>query len=195
MKSISILLLLAALTVTLTGACKSKGVQGSGFLGDYSMLEPNKEHEGSFFWQKPGADLRKYSFVMIDPIIVDAKTGSATDKLSADLKRRATDGFKEVLFETIDPYYTVVPKKAANVLRVRIALTDLTPDEGKGTAGSASLEVEMLDSMSREVLVKAVSRVTGSKKGYRAEKQWRAVEGAFIEWAERLLDFMDSFQK
>jgi len=191
MKSTSVTLLF--LTV-LAVACKSSSIEGSGFLDDYSGLKKSKVNKGAWAWYKPGIDLRKYSFLQIDPIVVRAVAGSATDKLSADLKKRATDGFKEVLFETIDPYYTVVPNKATNVLRVRLALTDLTPDEGDGAEGSAALEGELIDSVTGESLAKFVSRVSGSSKGYRAEKQWRAVEGAFIEWAERLLDYMDSFQ-
>ena len=191
MKNTSVALLL--LTV-LAVACKSAPVEGSGFLDDYSGLKKSKVNKGAWAWYKPGIDLRKYSFLQIDPIVVRALPGSATDKLSADLKKRATDGFKEVLYETIDPYYTVVPNKGANVLRVRLALTDLTPDEGDGKQGSAALEGELIDSISGESLAKFVSQVSGSSKGYRAEKQWRAVEGAFIEWAERLLDYMDSFQ-
>jgi len=192
MRSTSLFLLLLA--AAFAPACKSKGPKGVGFLDDYSKLEANKERPGSFVWYKPGADLRQYDYLLIDPIVVIAHKGSATDQLTAELKKKATDGFREVLFETIDPYYTVVEKAGLHVLRVRIALTDLTPDEGEGM-GSASLEGELLDSRTGDRLAAFVSTVRGSKEGWRAKKKWLAVEGAFVEWSQRLLDYFDSFQE
>jgi len=126
---------------------------------------------------------------------VMAEKGSATEALSAELKKKAADGFKDVLFETIDPFYSVVQKPGPHVLRVRIALTDLTPDEGEGE-GSATLEGELLDAASGEKLAAFISTVSGSKKGWRVkEKKWLAVEGAFIEWANALLEHMDSYHE
>ena len=121
-------------------------------------------------------------------------SSTTTEKLSEDLKKRATDGFRNVLFETIDPYYSVVRAPGEHVLRVRIALTDLTPDEGEGE-GSASLEGELLDAQSGEKLAAFISTVQGSKDGWRAEKKWLAVEGAFIAWSKTLLEYMDSFHE
>jgi hypothetical protein len=148
----------------------------------------------SWEWIKPGIDLRKYDYLLIDPIVVMARKGSATDKLPDDLKKKATDGFRDVLFETIDPYYSVVQAPADHVLRVRIALTDITPDEGEGE-GSASLEGELLDAKSGERLAAFISTIKGSKDGWRAQKKWLAVEGAFIQWSKALLDYMDSFHE
>jgi len=194
MKSTS--LTLALLVLAFAPACKSKGPKGVGFLDDYSKLTPatQAERKNSWNWFKPGIDLRKYDYLLIDPIVVMGAKGSATEKLSDDLKKRATDGFRNVLFETIDPYYSVVKEPGAHVLRVRIALTDLTPDEGEGE-GSASLEGELIDAQSGEKLAAFISTVQGSKGGWRAEKKWLAVEGAFIAWSKRLLEYMDSFHE
>jgi len=98
------------------------------------------------------------------------------------------------LFETIDPYYNIVQRPADYVLRLRIALTDLTPDEGEGE-GSASLEAELLDARTGEKLAAFISTIDGSKGGWRAQRKWLAVEGAFIEWSNALLEFMDSFHE
>ena len=188
--------ILALLLVALAPACKSKGPKGVGFLDDYSQLQPmdRADRPDSFNWFKPGIDLRKFDYLLIDPIVVMGAKGSATEALSDDLKKRATDGFRDVLFATIDPYYTVVEKPGPHVLRVRIALTDLTPDEGEGE-GSASLEAELLDAQTGEKLAAFISTIKGSKDGWRAQKKWLAVEGAFIEWSNALLEFMDSFHE
>jgi len=187
-------LVLALLVVALAPACKSKGPKGVGFLDDYSKLTPSTERVGNFVWYKPGVDLRKYDYLLIDPIVVMGHKGSGTAALSADLKKKATDGFREVLFEKIDPYYSVVQKPGAHVLRVRIALTDLTPDEGEGE-GRATLEGELIDAQTGDKLAAFISTIHGSKEGWRAQKKWLAVEGAFVEWSQRLLEYMDSFHE
>ena len=192
----SLSFVLALLVVALAPACKFKGAKGVGFLDDYSKLAQTErdDRRDSWEWFKPGIDLRKYDLLLIDPIVVMGHKRSATEKLSPELKKKASDGFRDVLFQTIDPYYTVVEKPSANVLRVRIALTDLTPDEGEGE-GSASLEAELLDAQTGEKLASFISTIHGSKGGWRAQKKWLAVEGAFIEWSKALLDYMDSFNE
>jgi hypothetical protein len=59
--------------------------------------------------------------------------------------------------------------------------------------GAASLEVDFRDSRTNEVLCAAVSRIEGSARGVEAKDEWKAVEGAFYEWSDRLLEFMDSY--
>lgn len=192
----SLRFVLALLVVAIAPACKSKGPKGVGFLDDYSKLEPmnRADRKDSWNWFKPGIDLRKYDYLLIDPIVVMGHMRSATEKLSPELKKKASDGFSDVLFETIDPYYNIVQRPADHVLRLRIALTDLTPDEGEGE-GSASLEAELLDARTGEKLAAFISTIDGSKGGWRAQKKWLAVEGAFIEWSKGLLEFMDSFHE
>jgi len=191
MRSTSVILCLA-----LAAACKSRGPDGVGFLDDYSRMKKTSriDRKDSWEWMKPGIDLRKYDYLLIDPIIVQGHPGSDTEKLSAELKKKATDGFRKVLAETIDPYYAIVQEPGPNVLRVRIALTDLTPDEGEGE-GRASLEAELLDSRTGDPLAAFISTIEGGKGGWRAEKKWLAVEGAFIEWSNALLEYMDSFHE
>ena len=92
----------------------------------------------------------------------------------------------------MDPFYPVVSEPAAHVLRVRIALTELTPTRDDMGVGSAAIEVDFRDSRSGEVLCAAMSRIVGSERGKDAKEEWKAVEGAFHEWADRLLNFMDS---
>ncbi len=48
-------------------------------------------------------------------------------------------------------------------------------------------------SRTNEVLCAAVSRIEGSARGIEAKNEWKAVEGAFYEWSDRLLEFMDSY--
>ena len=162
----------------------------SGFLDDdvYGKLKPG-EKKGSMFWIKEGADLRAYDYLLIEPVA--CLPGKDSD-LTEEQKKKASDAFHEILVKRVDPYYPVVTKPAQHVLRVRIALTELTPTGDMGV-GAAALEVDFRDAQTNEVLCAGVSRIEGSERGKEAKREWQAVEGAFYEWADRLLEFMDSY--
>lgn len=171
--------------------------KGTGFMQGYDQMTKDPEDPSTWRWQKSGVDLRVYDHLMIDEIVVVPTPGSETEKLSDELRKRATDAFRETLIARVDPYYSVVDKPAPHVLRLRIAITDLVPVEemeaGKpaiGTGGAA-IEVEAMDAQSGDVFIRLIDRISGSARGTEAEAKWRAVEGAFLEWADRLLDFMD----
>jgi hypothetical protein len=179
-----------ALAAFLLAGCASKY---SGFLDSsiYPKLKPG-ENEGSEIWLKDGADLRTYHYLLIDPV----QCVAPKSKLTPEQEKKATDAFRRILVEEVDPFYPVVDKPGPNVLRVRIALTELTPDKGDMGVGAAALEVDFRDSRTDEVLCAAVSRIEGSEKGKgEAKDEWKAVEGAFYEWADRLIGFMDSYQE
>ncbi|MEM8883391.1 MAG: DUF3313 domain-containing protein [Planctomycetota bacterium] len=148
----------------------------SGFLDSsiYRQLTPG-ENPGSKIWLKEGADLRRYSYLMIDPIRCIADKGG-TQELTDEQKAKATKAFRDILTEAVDPYYPVVDKAGPNVLRVRIALTELKPSSKDMGVGAAALEVDFRDSNSNEVLCAAVSRIEGSERGKWAKDEWQAVE-------------------
>ena len=79
------------------------------------------------------------------------------DEVPEEIRAKAASYFKEILFETIEPYYSVVAEPGMHVLRVRLALTDLQPapemEEGKPGVhhGGAELEGELVDSLVRAI--------------------------------------------
>jgi hypothetical protein len=184
--------------VLVLAACSSTP-KGSGFL-DADILAKMKPtaNAGSKMWIKPGADLRAYDRLLIKPIVIvdgSVEGGAGEDaKLTEEQKEKVRVEFRKILVDEVNPYYPVVEEPGDHVLVVRIALTKFTPIEAGVSAGAASLEVDMRDARTDEVLCAATSTVTGSTKdrGIADDPKWAAVEGAFFEWAERLLDFMDS---
>ena len=103
-------------------------------------------------------------------------------------------------------------------MRIRCAITELVPTKplrntltsivpiglaissakklatGKhASIGYATLEAELLDSMTNTRLAVAIDRKVGEK--YKLKKgmtKWAHIEGAFQFWAERLRKFMDT---
>ena len=179
-------------------------VKTSPFLAGYTgarALRPNPNNEGSFIWVKPGLDLRTYDQLLIDEVQIVPGPGSDVGSLAPELKKRATDTFHRIMVETIEPYYDLAEGPGENVLRVRLALTDLVPAgetlDGKpaASAGAAALEGELVDGLTGERLLAFVDRVEGSTRGEAVEEKWRPAEGALREWADALLDFLDHWEE
>lgn len=193
-------------TVTPTAAATgvkplpAPGIKPSGFLDDYSGLRGSPDHEGSYSWTKEGIDLRVYDHLLIDPVVVILDE-EGQKIVTEEMRATASEAFREILLETIEPFYEVVDVPAEHVLRVRLALTDLVPtpqmEEGKPAVqtGGAELEGIFSDALTGETLMRIVSRIEGSGRGEDAKPEWQAVEGAFYEWADRLLTFLDSFKE
>lgn len=180
-------------------SAETVSIKPSGFLDSYRGLRRSTEHEGSWHWMKEGLDLREYDHLMIDPIevILDEEGQKVVTEA---MRAKASEAFRRILHETIEPYYDIVEEPGPHVLRVRIALTDLVPtpemEEGQPPlhAGGAELEGMFVDAESGETLMRVVSRIEGSGRGQEAKPEWQAVEGAFHEWADRLLTFFDTWE-
>ena len=184
--------------VLLLVGCKSGPPSQSGFLKDYSMLERSKNRASAWVWEKPGVDMRIYDRLMFDPVEVKLLEGSQAGELGKETLDKVADAFRRIMTETVDPYYSVVNKRGPYVLRVRLAVTDVAPaqEAGKGgpnvRMGQATMEGEFLDAVSGEQLAAFTEKISGSAAGKgKAPPEWRHVEGAFQEWANALLDYMD----
>ncbi len=184
----------------LVAACQSAPTK-SGFLKSYSHLEANPEYKSDLVYIKPGVDMRGYHYLLIDPVQIHLASDSLAAEFGPDVLEKVAQAFTRILKETIDPYYTVVDKPGDNVLRVRLAISDVEPTGSevvrqKPSVGTAAMEGELLDSLTGEQLAAVVDRIESSAQGAEnVPELWRPVEGAFREWAQRLLDFMDSYHE
>ena len=84
--------------------------------------------------------------------------------------------------ETISPYYAVVAERGQHTLRIRIAVTHIVPRGGKLRMNGASMEVELLDADTNELLAVLVDKT--ASRG--------STKQAFRAWCRRLLSFTDS---
>jgi hypothetical protein len=152
---------------------------------------------------RPGADFRGYTKVILDPTEIafeknwkrDYNSSSASSSLEVtdrDIARMADEGRKGAA-EILQKAYTaggypVVTEPAADVLRVRTALIDITvtsPDtDSPGIvrsysrdAGGATLVVEARDSMTGSLLGRAVDS--------------RTIDDFSMEWRNRVTNRQD----
>jgi hypothetical protein len=177
------------------GAARARP-SGRGFLTDYARLRPSARHPHTWVWAKPGLDLRIYDDLLIEPIVVLPRPGAPAEELEPGTLEGCAEAFRRALVEILDPYYPVVGDPGPHALRVVLALTDIrpAPDRREGLpleAGGAALEGELRDSVTGEVLVAVMSRIAADPGGRAIDPLCRHVEGAFREWARRLLAFLD----
>lgn len=184
----------------------------SGFLGDYSRLQPGGAGRALLVYRAPDASIGAYNQVLLDPVTVWRPPGSSDAVSRADLQRLA-DLLYGMLLSRLRTYYVIVQSPAPNTLRIRAALTEATPSSttmdimsqlgpisgaaggvkemATGTpawVGAASAEIEMLDAETGKELFAAVDRRVGEKTLSGSSDPWADVTDTFRVWADTVID-------
>ena len=183
----------------------------SGFLRDYSKLEHNKDFPAQEVYINPDAVWPRYDSVQIDSVTlwVNQQTG----KLSANDKQMLTDTLYRALHQQLGQQFVIAEHPGERVLRLRAALTQakgaivplrtvttfvpqlrlistavgLSADTAT-TVGSATVEVEAVDSMSGVRLAAVVDSRAGTTALFsgRTFQKWGDVEAAADFWATKV---------
>lgn len=152
--------------------------KAQGFLSDYSHLKAEGGDSDAYLYINAKIDRSKYKKVMVDRIKVYLKEDAESKEIDPAELMELSTYFHEELVKKISPYYSVVNEAGPDVLRIRIAITDLVPNKveasvvtlavpflwigeaGSGVAqdktgstpfvGEASVEIETLDSVSSQ---------------------------------------------
>ncbi|MGE5301352.1 MAG: DUF3313 domain-containing protein [Acidobacteriota bacterium] len=188
---------------------KDEGQKYTGFLSDYSQLEPEAEGSKAMRYRNPQADMKKYKKFLIERIVVWLKGDSEYKGIDPDAFKAMTDYFHNALVREMGSEYPVVTEPGPDVLRVRIAITDLVPTKpamslvvlavpfasvadlvagaaSKGGAGSppylghAAIEAEGIDSETLQPVFSYVEERRGKK--YDAEDPAGSYFKGFSEW-------------
>lgn len=210
-----ILATLLMLTCGLLVGCASTTKEApSGFLKNYPQFQPGPTDGADQIYTKPGMDLSKYRRVMLDEAQFYLKKSAADQGIQASEIKELSDTFHRAIFEALGNAYPLVTEPGADVLRIRLAISDIETSNPamsgvttvlpvglaisvakKATTGSytgvggASMEVEFLDSMSGERLAAAIDTFNGSKmSGF---SKLGATKEAFEFWAKRLRVTLD----
>ena len=162
-----------------------------GFLSDYSKLAPVEGDKDAYRYVDNAVDFSKYSKLLIDRIRVWYKDDTDYKGIDPDDLKALTDYFHQALVKAVGDDYAVVSEPGPDVLRVRIAVTDLVPnkteasvvslvvpfawvaDAGTGVAkgetgstaftGQATIEMEALDSVSSQQVGAYIDKEVGKK--------------------------------
>ena len=170
----------------------------SGFMDDYQPLNSAEVDEQEFIaakgWIAPGADLKSYRTVVVDPIKIDRSVKQSlqvTDKTMNSIRQYMT----LALTNKLEEYYGVSDRQNGRALRAKVAITGLeTRDEPIqiyeywpsllaitsmakliGTRDEEILlfvEAEFVDGETNEVVAKTMVGMVGKE---RLENEWEEV--------------------
>jgi hypothetical protein len=197
--------LILAAVLAVFGIVSSEGMVGSasadtpmlgeyktkGFLSDYSKLAPVEGDKGAYRYIDPAVDFSRYHKLLLDRIKVWYKDEADYKGIDPDDLKALTDYFHQAIVKAVGDDYSIVNETGPDVLRVRIAVTDLVPnkpeasvvslvvpfawvaDAGSGAAkgevgstaftGQATIEMEAMDSVSSQQVGAYVDKEVGKK--------------------------------
>ena len=190
-----------------------------GFLnGYYEKLEPGPEGGARMRWLKPGIDFARYNKVMLDSVVFYLADDSEYKGIDANEMKELADSFNLMAVNALKDKYPIVAEPGPDVLRVRVAITDLKQSNPgistittimpiglgisaikKGAAGSWSgsgataMEGLAIDSMTNEVVGAVQDERTAGFTG--RFSKWGSVKEAFKFWSERFKEFLDNARK
>ena len=189
--------------------------QFSGFLGDYyKKLAPGPKGGAKLRWVKPGIDLSKYKGVIVESVVFYFADNSEDKGIDAVEMKELADAFNQEIVNALKGKHNIVSEPAADIVRLKIAITGVKKSKPglsavssimpvgmgisiikKGVTGSYSgsggttAEFMALDSMTGDVIVAAVDERTA---GYTERfTTLGAARKAFKVWAEGIGKFMD----
>lgn len=209
----SILIVTASVALLAAGCATTRqprqAPEESGFLGDYSMLEPGKGDQAGLIYIAPDADFGRYDAVLLDSVTV--WRSDETVKLTAKERQALTDYLFEAVHRELSKDYRMVTEPAPDAMRIRLALTEakgarvvadtvtsIVPQlrlittlggmaaDVRALVGSAAVELEITDSLSGRRLAAAVDERWGTKAIRGGILKWSDAKEAFDYWAERL---------
>ena len=189
-------------------ACRSQPwVEPSGYLGSYEDFELDPASE-ALRYVVPDLDLSPYHRVIIDPVDVVLDPEAAGRPVNPAELAALADYLRQALIVAVRDAYPVVEEPGPDVLRLRVAITDVVPTQPKrntagtllvpvraasaankaitGThlfVGEVAIEAELLDSESGRRLIAVVDRKAGGKRLKGGNTSWGHVAKAFREWA------------
>jgi hypothetical protein len=199
-----------------TGSASKRS--GPGFLGNYAQkLEPGPKGGAKMRWLKPGVDFSKYKKVILEHVVFFLDDTSQYKGIDTAEMNELAQKCDLALVNALKDGYPIVTEPGPDVVRIRMAITDLKQSNptlsgistvtmvtpiglgvnlikkgATGTwtgSGATASELMALDSMSGEVIAVAQdNKSAGFTKRY---GKFDSVEEAFKFWGERLRKFLD----
>jgi hypothetical protein len=195
--------LLTAAMIAGAGCASSGGAaRTTGFLSDYSRL--TRVSDSSMRYQGAPSEVSGYRAFIVDPVEVRFTPKPGSDLKAEDLEHIAAY-FRGALIEALSDPYEVVSTPGPGVARFRIAITDIegstwwlnvspvTRATGTG-AGSASVEAELVDSVSGEQLAALVETQGGSRIGFDGLTRMGDAKAIIDRWVKRIRTRLDELR-
>ena len=186
---------------------RAPSVEFSGWMGDdvHRLLQKGGPNQALYTYAKPGVNSAWYTKMLLDPVVV---YNPAKENPTEDVQKSANN-FYSILVKTLSKDYQMVKEPGPNTVRVKVAITNISP--GSGTAqtitsvlpigaavalvsdwisgkpagsGEISVEVILTDARTNELLGAGVDRRIADKSLRTAMDTWNAVTKVQEIWAK-----------
>lgn len=189
----------------------------SGFLGSpdvYKQLTPGPEGGAKLRWTKPGTNFSTYNKFMVDSVVFYFADDAEYKAIDPQDMKELADGFNKAIVEAMKDKYPIVSEPGPDVMRLRIAITNIKPSKpgvstvtsvlpiglgvslvkkgatgGWSGGGETCAELMALDSLTSEPIVLAYDEQAAAF-GDRFSK-WGSANETFKSWAQRIVTFLD----
>ena len=207
--------LLVVCAVFLMGGCattqQAKKAETSGFLWDYSQLQKGSDEKALLSYVNPNVNFSDYNKVLLDHVAIWRSKDSDIEDVPKEELKNLSHYLYSAVKKQLKGDYMMVEKPGPNTMRIRMAFTEiggatvpldiattyLPParliSEGKKLAtgthsfvGDATIEIEILDSLSNKRLAAAVDTRAGGKHYKGSTDKWADVKQAADYWAGRI---------
>jgi hypothetical protein len=206
-------LLVVMAVILVSGCAATRARRGepevSSFLGDYSKLEPNPAIPAALSYVRPGVQWPRFNAIYLQS--AGLYLTENTRQLSAEDQERLAGMLYNTLRDELDRYFVLAPGPGANTIALRVALTQaqgarvaarvvttIVPQlrllstvgglaaDTAWMVGSATMEMEVLDSTTGERLAAAVDERAGTRVLFagRGYTTWGDVQAAINYWSQ-----------
>ena len=184
-------------------------ITNSGFLPDYSLLEPGDQGQSLLRYQNPKADWPSYKKILIDPVLIWSRTDSLPDETPKEDLQRLANNFDQLIVNEFGKDYEIVEEPDPRTLRIQVALTNIEQPAGAvdvitaalpvGFAissaqefitgkpllvGEVSAEVKVSDARTGQILLMAIDRRLGGKIIQKNIDTWDDANKILELWAK-----------
>jgi hypothetical protein len=208
----SLLVIYAAVLVTgCARVQQARGVEKSGFLGDYSQLEKGGGDRAMLYYVNPDANFALYDKIILDSVSIWYEENSKLKNVPENERENMAHYLYSAVRKQLEKKWEIVDQPGKDTLRIRLALTEavgansemnnittyLPParliSEGASLStgshifvGEATAEMEIIDSTTGKRLGAFVDKRTGGKHYEGATDTWSDVKKACDWWAETI---------
>jgi len=207
------LLSIVVLTMLLSGCVASQQARKvevqQAVLVNPSILQKGAEGEALYRYVKPGVDIKQYTKIMIDPVLI-AKDGELDPKDQENYQKLANNAYV-YLTKDLEKDYQIVQAAEPGTMRIQLAIVDADSSKpvrnlmstvmpigmglslikygatGKASGvGEITGEIKVTDAMNGDLLFAAVDRRVGGKEVKGIWDTWYNADSALQYWAKRV---------
>jgi hypothetical protein len=206
--------LIGVMIVTLLcAACavekQARKVEGSGFLGDYSMLSAGDKSNALLLYVNPTASWVSYDKILLDPVIYYRRIEDPKKGLPQEDIQRMVNNFNKLLYQELSKDYEMVTAPGPRTMRMQAAITNVektwvgthtvtsilpvgwviqgAKDFATGKpnfSGEATLEFMIDDAQTTQLLAAGVDRRVGGRRIKASTDSWIDVNRIMARWSK-----------